>query len=64
MFFSYSIFIFSFFYLLLLIFIYFIYFKFTFTEKKIIHFASFFYDVGNVAEWRNVGRNDVRWTGI
>ena len=25
-----------------------------------IYFTSFYYDVGDVAEWRNVGRDDVR----
>ena len=29
-----------------------------------IYFTHFYYDIGDVAEWYDVGRNDVRWTGI
>ena len=29
-----------------------------------IYFMSFYFDVGDVAEWHNVGRNDVRWSEI
>ena len=31
-------------------------------KEKSIYFTSFYYDVDDVAEWRNLWRNDVHWT--
>ena len=50
------------FYEFLLIVMYYIYLKYFLS--KILYFTSFYYDVGNITERYNVGRNDVRWIEI
>ena len=41
----------------------FIYFKYIFKEK-FIYFTFFYYDVDDIAEWSNVGWNEVHWIKI